>query len=109
MIAGTIKPKRSDLERQPWDRLPALMRQANERRKNMIIKANEIKVGTQLAEADGFLFDVVEIVKETHKTITVRLCSDFSSIPAHWTIKPDGTPGGVLKTFRKSTKLYGIA
>lgn len=85
------------------------MRQANERGKNMIIKANEIKVGTQLAEADGFLFDVVEIVKETSKTITVRLCSDFSSIPAHWTTKPDGTPGGVLKTFRKTTKLYGIA
>ena len=75
----------------------------------MIIKASEIKVGTQLAEADGFLFDVVEIVKETPKTITVRLCSDFSSIPAHHTIKRGGTPGGVLKTFRKSSKLYGIA
>lgn len=73
----------------------------------MIIQASEIKIGTQLAESDGFTFDVVEIVKETHKTITVRLCSDFSSIPAHWTVKPDGTPGGVLKTFRKSSKLYG--
>lgn len=39
----------------------------------MIIKASDIKVGTQLAESDGFLFDVVEIVKETEKTITVRL------------------------------------
>ena len=86
------------------------LKMAGERKeKNMIIKANEIKVGTQLAEADGFLFDVVEIVKETPKTITVRLCSDFSSIPTHWTTKPDGTPGGVLKTFRKTTKLYGIA
>ncbi|MBO5484360.1 MAG: hypothetical protein J5979_04015 [Lachnospiraceae bacterium] len=75
----------------------------------MIIKAGEIKVGTQLAEADGFLFNVVEIVKETEKSITIRLCSDFSSIPTHWTIKKDGTPGGVLKTFRKSTRLYGIA
>lgn len=74
-----------------------------------IIKASEIKVGTQLAEADGFLFDVVEIVKETQKTITVRLCSDFSCIKNHWTVKPDGTKGGVLKTFRKSTRLYGIA
>lgn len=72
----------------------------------MIIKASEIKTGTQLAEADGFLFTVVEIVKETPKTITVRLCSDFSSIKQHWTIKPDGTPGGVLKTFRKSSRLY---
>lgn len=75
----------------------------------MIIKAEEFKVGSQVAEADGFLFDVAEIVKETPKTITVRLCSDFSSIPAHWTIKRDGTPGGVLKTFRKSTRIYGIA
>lgn len=75
----------------------------------MIIKAEELEVGSQVAEADGFLFDVVEIVKETPKTITVRLCSDFSSIPAHWTIKRDGTPGGVLKTFRKSTWIYGIA
>lgn len=75
----------------------------------MIIKASEIKVGTQLAEADGFLFDVVEIVKETEKSITVRLCSNYSSFKSHWTIKPDGTPGGVIKTFRKSTRLYGIA
>ena len=75
----------------------------------MIITASEIKVGTQLVEADGFLFEVAEIVKETLKTITVRLCSDYSSIKAHWTVKPDGAPGGVLKTFRKSSKLYGIA
>ena len=74
----------------------------------MIIKAGELKVGSQVAEADGFLFDVVEIVKETEKSITVRLCSDFSSIKSHWTTKPDGTPGGVLKTFRKSTRIYGI-
>ncbi|MBP3579476.1 MAG: hypothetical protein J6K15_15340 [Lachnospiraceae bacterium] len=76
---------------------------------NSIITANQIKVGTQLAEADGFLWDVVEIIKETPKTITVRLCSDFSSIKNHWTVKPDGTPGGVQKTFRKSSRLYGIA
>lgn len=75
----------------------------------MIITAGELKVGSQVAESDGFLFDVVEIAKETEKTITVRLCSDFSSFKSHWTIKPDGTPGGVLKTFRKSTKIYGIA
>ena len=29
-----------------------------------IIKAEQIKIGTQLAEADGFLWDVVEIIKE---------------------------------------------
>lgn len=74
----------------------------------MIIKASELKVGSQVAEADGFLFDVVEIVKETEKSITVRLCSDYSNIKNHWTIKPDGSQGGILKTFRKSTKIYGI-
>lgn len=74
----------------------------------MIIKASEIRKGTQLAEADGFLFEVVEIVNETPKTITVRLCSDFSSIKAYWTIKPDGTSGGIVKTFRKSTRLCGV-
>ena len=75
----------------------------------MIITAKNIKVGTQLAESDGFLFDVVEIVKETPQTITVRLCSNFSSFKDHWTVKPDGTPGGVIKTFHKTTKLCGIA
>lgn len=75
----------------------------------MIIKAGELKVGSQVAEADGFLFDVVEVVKETEKSITVRLCSDFSSIKNHWIVKPDGTPPGVPKTFRKSTRIYGIA
>lgn len=74
----------------------------------MIIKAEDIKVGTQLAESDGYLLDVAEIVKETPKTITVRLCSDFSMLHGLWTTKPDGTPGGIVKTFRKSTKLYGI-
>ena len=74
-----------------------------------IITAAEIKVGTQLAEANGFLWDVAKIVKQTPKTITVRLCSDFSSFRQRWTTRPDGTPGGVLKTFRKSSRLYGIA
>lgn len=74
----------------------------------MILSASEIKVGTQLAESDGFLLDVVEIVKETPKTITVRLCSDFSSFKSLWTIKPDGTKGGAIRTFRKTTKLCGI-
>ena len=74
----------------------------------MIITANEIKVGTQIAESDGYLFTVCEIVKETAKSITVRLCSDFSMIHEHWTVMPNGKPGGVLKTFRKSTRLYGV-
>lgn len=33
---------------------------------NMIIKAGDLKVGSQVAEASGFLFDVAEIVK-VHK------------------------------------------
>ncbi|MCL2374740.1 MAG: hypothetical protein FWC65_05815 [Treponema sp.] len=74
----------------------------------MTIKAGELKIGDQLAEADGFLFGVAEIAKETPKTITVRLCSDWSSIKAHWTVKPDGTPGGVLKTFLKTSRLRGV-
>ena len=72
----------------------------------MIITADKIHVGTQLAEADGFLWDVAEIVKETPKTITVRLCSDFSSFKSHWTKNQDGSPAGVIKTFRKSSRLY---
>lgn len=74
----------------------------------MIIKANQIKVGTRLAERDGFLWEVKEIVNETPKSITVRICSNFSSFESHWTIKRDGTKGGLTKTFRKSSKLYGI-
>ena len=73
-----------------------------------IMGAGELKVGSQVAEADGFLFNVVEVVKETEKSITVRLCSNFTSFKQYWAIKPDGTKGGILKTFRKSTKIYGI-
>lgn len=69
-----------------------------------IVKASDLKVGSQLAEVDGYLFDVVEVVKETSKTITVRLASDFSMMKNHWACN-----GGVLKTFRKSSLLYGVA
>lgn len=67
----------------------------------MIINADKIKIGTRFAEPDGFLFTVTEIIKETPKIINVRLCSDFSNINQHWTAN-----GGIIKTFRKSTKLY---
>ena len=78
---------------------------ARERRnQKSVIKAGDLKVGCQVAEADGYLFDVIEVVKETAKTITVRLASDFSIIRNHWTVN-----GGVVKTFRKNTLLYGIA
>lgn len=68
----------------------------------MIFNAGELKPGYQLAEADGYLWDVAEIIKETPKTITVRLTSDFSMIKKHWACN-----GGVVKTFHKSTKLVG--
>lgn len=73
-----------------------------------IITASDIQVGTQLAESDGFLWEVVEIVKETPKTITVRICSDFSSFESHWKTRKDGSQGGLEKTFRKTSKLHGI-
>jgi len=75
----------------------------------MIIKAKDIKVGTKLAESDGFLLDVVEIIKETENTITVRICSDFSSCHNLWSISKTGDKGGVVKTFFKEDELYGIA
>lgn len=71
---------------------------------DMIIKAADLKAGSQIAEADGFMFDVIEVVKETPKTITVRLASGFSSFHSHW-----AENGGILKTFRKSTLLCGVA
>ena len=70
----------------------------------MIIKAADLKIGSQVAEADGFLFEVIAVTRETPKTITVRLASDFSSFHSHWKRN-----GGIEKTFRKSTMLYGIA
>ena len=72
------------------------------------ILASKLQVGDQLPEEDGFLFIVAEIVKETGETITVRLTSDFSSYQNHWTIKKDGTPGGIIKTFSKDTELYYV-
>ena len=74
---------------------------------NNYILAGDLKTGSQLAESDGYLFDV-EVIKQTAKTITVRLFSDFSMIKTLWNIKPDGTKGGCIKTFRKTSKLYGI-
>jgi len=68
-----------------------------------IINAGEIKVGYQLAERDGFLWDVTEIIKETARTITVRVNSDFSSFRAHWK-----TGSGLQKTLRKTSRIYAI-
>lgn len=69
----------------------------------MLIIAQNLKIGDQLADQDGFLFDVTEIIKETEDTITVKLNSDFSSFKDHWT-----TGNGITKTFHKNSYLYGI-
>ena len=71
-----------------------------------IITAGELKKGSKIAESDGFLFDVVEVVKETEKSITVRICSNFTSFKQYWTIKPDGTKGN--KNLRNYISLNGV-
>jgi len=68
-----------------------------------IIKADQITVGCQLAEKDGFLWDVTEIVKETAKTITVKIHSDFSNYKEHW-----NSGAGLEKTFNKKSRMYAI-
>lgn len=73
-----------------------------------IVLAGQLQIGTQIAEADGFLFEVEEIIRQTPKTITVRLCSDFSNMELHWTKRKDGKPGGIIKTFRKTTELCSV-
>ncbi|AFM42933.1 hypothetical protein Desaci_4070 [Desulfosporosinus acidiphilus SJ4] len=70
----------------------------------MLIKALNLKVGDQLAEEDGFLWDVTEIIQETETTITVRLNSDFSSFKEHWRSR-----SGILKTFDKHRSLQGVS
>jgi DNA-directed RNA polymerase alpha subunit len=65
------------------------------------IKAGEIKVNTKIYEADGFEFEVAEIVKETEKTITVRLINDSTIDKRCWREN-----GGIVKRFNKSTKVY---
>lgn len=75
----------------------------------MIIKAGELKKGTQLTGLnDSLAFKIDEIIKESEKTITVRICPDFSNISGESTTRKDGTTQGIIKTFRKSTKLYSV-
>ena len=69
-----------------------------------LFRAEEIVVGCQLAEADGFLINVTEIVAESTTTITVCVKSDFSSFRSHWI----GGPGTVC-TFQKNSLVRGIS
>jgi hypothetical protein len=70
---------------------------------NMVLWASDIKIGSNLAEEDGFLFEVTEIVSRSDTTITVRLCCDYSYFREHW-----ASNGGILKTFSLSDSLCGI-
>ena len=70
--------------------------------KNVMLAA-DLEVGDQLAEGDGFLFEITEIVKRTRCTITVRFHSDFSSFKEHWHDGP-----GIVRTFRKPSELRGL-
>jgi hypothetical protein len=63
------------------------------------IKASEMKKGTMIFENDGFMWEVIDIVKQTPKTITVKIKSEFSSYKSHW--------DGIDKTFKKTSVLYG--
>ncbi|AFM40469.1 hypothetical protein Desaci_1452 [Desulfosporosinus acidiphilus SJ4] len=70
----------------------------------MLLKAQNLKVGDQLAEDDGFLWDITEIINETETSMTVRLNSDFSSFKDHWR-----SGQGCLKTFDKRSILQGVS
>ena len=69
----------------------------------MIISAGDINKGILLAENDGFLWEVTEILKETDKIIIVRLNSDFSSFKEHW----KGNKG-IVKRFNKTSKVMKV-
>lgn len=67
-----------------------------------IAKAGHLEVGDQVAEADGFLFEIVKIDRTSAMT-TIYLASDFSSMR-----KFHKCNGGVPKTMRSSTKVYCV-
>ena len=67
-------------------------------------RADEITIGTQLAEHDGFLWDVSEILDETDETLTVRLNSDWSTFRCHW-----HNDRGPIVTLRKTWIVTGIS
>lgn len=48
-----------------------------------IVAAGDLKIGDQLPEEDGFLFDVTAVDKSEEGTVKVTLVSEFSSMPAH--------------------------
>lgn len=66
-----------------------------------IVTAGEIKVGDKLPEADGFLFEVIEVNRKTEKTVEIFLASDHSSFRSHHKCN-----GGVKQTYRSTTQLY---
>ena len=71
-----------------------------------IITAGELKIGDTVPFAGGLPYDVMEIVRETAKSITIRFCCDWTMIHNDWSVMPNGKPGGMIKTLRKNTKVY---
>lgn len=68
-----------------------------------VIEARQLKVGDQVAEADGFLWDVAAVEwSVTGRRVTLTLCSDFSSFKSHW------RGAGVKKTLRASTRVWAV-
>jgi len=51
--------------------------------KSHLVRAADIRIGTQLAESDGFLWEVTEVFRNTETAIAVRLNCDFSSFRSH--------------------------
>ena len=67
-----------------------------------IIKAEQIKIGTQLAEADGFLWDVVEIIKETQRQSPFVFAATF---PASSSTGPSSQTAHRAASIRLSASL----
>jgi len=66
-----------------------------------IKQAQEIRVGDQLLETDGFLLDVITVKQISPKTVELSIASDFSSNSSHW-----ATNGGQKQRYSITTLLY---
>jgi hypothetical protein len=69
-----------------------------------IVRVADLCVGDQVAESDGFLFDIIAITPSASgKTVTFTLASEFSSFKSHW-----AQNGGVKKAFRANSRLWAV-
>ncbi len=67
---------------------------------SILIAWGDLAVGDEVAAADGYLFTVREVVKETATMRTLRIGSDFSPMKE--------IRDGVLKTMKKSSRVRGF-